>query len=136
MLDNVSGIELSSEASRLSPGLAWFDWIVGGAVVVLEGEHDLATVDQVEQAFASAECAQPEVLVVDLSGCAFIDLTIVRALRLSHERAETTGRMVVFVVPSSESHAVQTVLRLSGLADVFAMHATLEDALEHPGVAP
>jgi len=113
-----------------APGTAQVAGSGDQAVVALEGEHDMATIDVVDRAFAEAEAARPRRVVVDLSRCVFMDSTVVRALLLARERAESAGsRMVLVVGNARDDSVVQTVLRVSGVGAVFEVYTSLSEAL-------
>ena len=60
--------------------------------VVLEGELDIATVDDVQRRVAAAERQAPPLLVIDLSSLTFVDSSGVRILLLADDRARADGR--------------------------------------------
>src|SRR5580765_6534646 len=59
------------------------------AVVTLGGDHDVASLDAVEDAFRSAGGERD--LLVDLSGCTFVDSTIVKLLLRTQRSREGSG---------------------------------------------
>jgi anti-sigma B factor antagonist len=101
------------------------------ALVALDGEHDLATIDLVRDAFAAAEAAEPRVLVVDLAACQFMDSTIVRALLLARERAEAVDRRLALIVADQDDddRVVATTLSVSGVGALFEIFPTRDQAL-------
>jgi hypothetical protein len=66
----------SSGESPETGGVSWTTTADGEAIVILTGEHDLATRDLVEIALrtASVGCSR---VVVDVSACTFIDCSVI-----------------------------------------------------------
>lgn len=60
--------------------------------VVLEGELDIATVDDAQHRVAVAERDAPSLLVIDLSALRFVDSSGVRVVLLADDRARAAGR--------------------------------------------
>ena len=60
--------------------------------VVLEGELDIASVDDAQRRVAAAERRAPSLLVIDLSNLTFVDSSGVRVLLLADDRARAVGR--------------------------------------------
>ncbi|GAA1793420.1 STAS domain-containing protein [Planosporangium flavigriseum] len=90
----------------------------GEITVVLAGESDLATIDQLRDALFDAVAERPSRVVVDLRGLVFIDsmsisvLIAARRAALEHE-AE-------FVV-TNPTRQVLKVLTIAGVLDVLTM---------------
>ena len=80
----------------------------GMALVTLTGEHDLATLPDVEAALRDAS-AQGGPIVVDLSECTFIDCAVTRAIRCWGDG------MVVVVAAEDTAGVVRRLLQLVGL---------------------
>jgi anti-sigma B factor antagonist len=97
------------------------------AVVVADGEVDLATVPPLEQAVADgvrrAADAGTAMVVVDLSGVTFMGSDGLRVLMAASETDGTTVRLVV------TTHAVTRLLQLSGTDTVLDVHPDLNAAL-------
>jgi anti-anti-sigma factor len=96
----------------------------GGSVTVvrLEGEHDLATVATVEEAFANAPAA--DALVADLSSCAFIDSSIIRALVRVHQ---SRARFAV-ALSTDASAPIPRILEITQLRHVLNCFESIEAA--------
>jgi anti-anti-sigma factor len=91
-------------------------------MVRLEGEHDLSTVAAVEDAFANAPAG--DALVADLSCCAFIDSSIIRALVTVRQ-----GRARFAVALSTEaSAAIPRILEITQLRHVLNCFESTEEA--------
>jgi anti-anti-sigma factor len=99
----------------------------GSCVIVLTGEHDLASVEELRAALDQAASARS--IVVDLSQTAFIDSAVLGALIASHRRAGEDGNRWALVVGQGSGAAVRRILELTGLDAVMAVHASREDAL-------
>jgi anti-sigma B factor antagonist len=95
----------------------------GAAVLHVSGDLDLATAPRFEEAVASAGPAAP--IVIDLSGCTFLDSAGMRSL-VNASRS---------IQPGSRIHLVTTdprilrVLEITGIDSVLAVHTSVEDAL-------
>jgi anti-sigma B factor antagonist len=92
------------------------------AVVTLGGDHDVASLDAVEDAFRKAGARRD--LLVDLSGCTFIDSTIIKLLlRTMRSREVSGGRFELVIDPAPRGH-VTRVAALMGIADLIPTHET------------
>jgi len=101
------------------------------AVVALEGEHDMASVPQLEQALGNAllTCSQ---LVVDLSSVQFIDSSTIYALvRMKREADEKPCdfRLVV----NGNAPNIEHTLEICGVLGTLNPVASVDAALEHGG---
>jgi anti-sigma B factor antagonist len=88
----------------------------GGDVthVDLHGEFDLADIQQFESAIAPLEAANPETLVIDLTGLDFMDSSGLRALVMADRRARNAGRRLA-IVPGPP--AIRRVFEITQLYD-------------------
>jgi anti-anti-sigma factor len=98
----------------------------GAAVVVLLGEHDLATKDALNEALTSLVDAN-DLVVVDLSSVLFIDSSILGELVRADRAARAGGKR--FRLQVGTEPIVRRVLEVSGLLDHFACVSTREAAL-------
>jgi len=96
----------------------------GGAVVRVEGELDMATAPALEEALV--ETGFSERVVIDLTGCTFLDSSAVRLLVASVRDSEAAGGQLELVAPEP---GVLKVLEISGVNTMLPVHATLDDAL-------
>jgi anti-anti-sigma factor len=102
----------------------------GQRVVLLRGEHDLATSAEVAGAVANLLGTFPSV-VVDLSETEFIDCSIVHVLEESRDLGRVLGHQVTFQIrPGS---LVERVLDLTGMLDALPVYRTRADAVEASG---
>ena len=69
------------------------------ALVTIRGDFDLQVVDQVTEAFAQVEAAQPELLAVDLSRLTFMDSSGMGTIAAAHLRAQEADRRFAIVRP-------------------------------------
>lgn len=90
--------------------------LVGPGAVALQGEADLATVAELERALgrAARSLDGDDVVVVDLSGVAFLDAAAVRVLVRSAGRLRDLGCRLRVV---GATPPLVRVLELTGVAD-------------------
>ena len=96
----------------------------GGTVLHVEGELDMATAPELEEALADVGFHQR--LVIDLSRCTFLDSSAVRVLVASARDSQAAAGSLSLVIPDP---GVLRVLQISGVATMLPVHATLEEAL-------
>jgi anti-sigma B factor antagonist len=87
------------------------------AVVLLRGEHDLATRDAIG---AALEPLEGDVLV-DLTECTFIDSSVIGALLACAQRLRGAGHRLELVVPS-DNEAIVRVLEIVDIASLVTVH--------------
>jgi anti-sigma B factor antagonist len=88
----------------------------GEAIVIsVEGELDLASAPQLEEAMARAERAGASQLVVDLGRLKFIDMAGVRVLIAAHRRAEEADRRLLLVDVPTQIWRVMALARVDDL---------------------
>jgi anti-sigma B factor antagonist len=101
---------------------------LGLAVMHVAGEVDVYTASSLRRELALHMGARAEDLIIDLSGVTFLDSTglgvLVRAARQLRER----GARLALVV---DQDRVVDLLRITALAQVFAVHRTVRDASIH-----
>jgi anti-sigma B factor antagonist len=96
----------------------------GHAVVGLRGELDLSDAADLTVALAGAVARYPEI-IIDLTGLEFIDCSGLWALTSAREQATLAGGGLLLAAPQQ---LVLRVLALTGLADVFSIHASVQHA--------
>jgi anti-sigma B factor antagonist len=96
----------------------------GGTLVRVGGELDLATTPELERALADVDSTQP--LVIDLTGCSFLDSSAVRVLLTTAKRAETGGGGAAVVAPDP---GIRRALEIAGVATILPIHTSLASAL-------
>lgn len=84
--------------------------------LVVSGELDIATVDQLVTQARAALDSTSSALVIDFSGVTFVDSTGLGALVRIRNEAERHGKRVDLVGVRRE---VRRVLELTGLSDLF-----------------
>jgi anti-anti-sigma factor len=96
------------------------------AQVVLEGEHDMATKDQLDTTLATslANCSH---LIVDLSTTLFIDSSTIRVLITSKERADAAGRRFNLLLGTEP--IVERALEITGVLPALNRIHALEEAI-------
>src|SRR6476620_223473 len=99
------------------------------ALVALEGEHDMASVPQLEQALGNAllTCSQ---LVVDLSSVQFIDSSTIHTL-IKMKREADNKRCDFRLVLNGDAPNIEHTLEICGVLGVLNRVATVDAALEH-----
>ncbi|MFI5585687.1 STAS domain-containing protein [Amycolatopsis sp. NPDC051758] len=95
----------------------------GFLVLTLAGEIDALTLPILER---ELRAAPPGTTVVDLTQVAFVGLAGARALAAAAERAGSEGRRFGVV---ANSRTLARLFRITGLAAVVPMFASLSDAL-------
>jgi len=109
--------EIASE--RVEPGVA---------VITFSGEHDLNTAPDLRHKLA-AEIDDGFAIVVDLSGAAFIDSSILGAMLDARRRARDAG-IGFEVTLNSGAQPVERVLDVTGLRSSLPVHSTRAEAIE------
>ncbi len=94
------------------------------AVVALCGELDVTDAAGVAVALAGVVACHPNV-IIDLTGLEFIDCGGLRALAGAREQARRAGGELLLAAPQ---RLVLRMLALTGLVDVFSVHASLGHA--------
>lgn len=103
------------------------------AVVTLEGDHDVASIDAIEDAFRVAGAGRN--LLVDLSACTFIDSTIIKLLLRTLRGLEATGARFELVIDPAPSGHVTRVVALMGISEVIPTHDTRRDGIRSMSAA-
>jgi anti-sigma B factor antagonist len=98
----------------------------GSIVVNLAGELDLYNAHEVREALLECCAESPKRLVVELSGVKFIDSTALGVLIEARTRMENR-RAFLLAAPGLET---KRALEISGLDRHFAVHESLDDALQ------
>ena len=96
------------------------------ALVVLAGEHDLHSADEVQQTFDQS-LAVCDHLIVDLSAVEFIDSTIVHVLLQTKKDAIELDRK--FNVVLGTAPVVERILEVTGVVPLLNVVPTVERAL-------
>lgn len=98
-------------------------------VLTVDGEVDLATAPALENAIDGVLVDKPAHLIIDLTRVSFLASAGMAALVGAHQRAgETTAIAVV-----ADGPATSRQLKMTSLDKVFALYATLDEALAAVG---
>jgi anti-sigma B factor antagonist len=95
-------------------------------IVTLRGEHDASSSEAVTLALMLARGYAG--VLVDLSGCAFLDSSVISALLLAGQRARTRGGAVEIVVPIGAT-TVRRTLEIANVQMVLPFHATRAEGI-------
>ena len=99
------------------------------ALVVLAGEHDLYSADEVQQTLDQS-LAVCDHLIVDLSAAEFIDSTIVHVLLQTKKNAIELDRK--FSVVLGTAPVVERILEVTGVVPLLNVVPSVERALFSP----
>jgi anti-anti-sigma factor len=97
------------------------------AVVTLGGDHDVASIEAIEDAFRVAGAGRD--LLVDLTDCTFVDSTIIKLLLRTMRMLEATGARFELVIDPAPSGHVARVAALMGIAEVISTHDSRRDGI-------
>ena len=100
----------------------------GSAVLRLEGEVDIATVDQLDEAIQEAVDDEAETVVVDLSGLSFMDSTGLRSVLSGHEMVRAKKRSFIVVSGTGPVSRLIDITGVAGTLDVREDTAFLESS--------
>ena len=101
------------------------------ALVVLAGEHDLYSADEVQQTLDQS-LAVCDHLIVDLSAAEFIDSTIVHVLLQTKKNAIELDRKCKFGVVLGTAPVVERILEVTGVVPLLNVVPSVERALFSP----
>jgi anti-sigma B factor antagonist len=98
--------------------------VPGGAeAVFVTGDLDLATAPRLDEALAGVTAG---VVVVDLSGCTFLDSAGIRALVRAAGSLEQAGRELRLVASDA---GVGRLLQITGVDSLVRIHSSLDAAI-------
>jgi stage II sporulation protein AA (anti-sigma F factor antagonist) len=86
--------------------------------VTVRGDFDLQVAERVADELTQLESAEPELLVMDLSGLSFLDSSGMGVIAAAHGRAEAAGWRFVVVRPPA---GVRRAFELSGFDEVVTV---------------
>jgi anti-sigma B factor antagonist len=115
--------EKIAEVPTLTPFAVSSEGEGGITVLVVQGELDFGTASQLEEPLRSAS---EEALIVDLSGCDFIDSSGIALLVASFNEARKNGRQMALCGARQQ---VLRVLEIAGIADLIPTKGSREEAL-------
>ena len=96
----------------------------GWEAIAVEGEIDLATVEDLQAAIDAAFTGDTDHLIVDLNGATFMDSTGLKALVMANRRFAEAGRSFAIAVSGGP---VSRLIDLSGVDSAIRTVATVED---------
>jgi len=99
-------------------------------VVSVTGEVDLATAPALEQTLLAAAEDRTGELIVDLTGCSFLDSRGLRALLATRARLEPSNRRLALVVSNP---SVLKIFQITQCDDLFEIHPSLGAAVDGNG---
>lgn len=113
----------------MGPGEIAIDHGTGGAAVItFSGEHDLNTAPELRERLSEAiEAGNP--VVVDLSGAAFIDSSIIGAVLDARRDAQERG-LGFAVALYDGAQPVERVLEVTNLTTTLPVHPSREQAVD------
>jgi anti-sigma B factor antagonist len=106
-------------------------------VVALNGEHDVATADEVRAAGERA-VSEAHPCVFDLRSTEFIDSTIVAVLLGTQRRCREAGVGFATAVSDDETNAVRRIVEQTGVGSALSVATEIDAAIEtarSPGAA-
>jgi anti-sigma B factor antagonist len=98
------------------------DLVQGGKLIRIVGELDLATVGELERVLEATDTS--EALVIDLTGCSFLDSSAVRVIIQAADNAGDSG-LVSVVAPNP---GIRKTLEIAGVDAMLPIHTALPDA--------
>ncbi len=98
----------------------------GATVLTVAGEVDLATAPALENAIEAILSGKPAALIIDLTAVSFLASAGMATLVAAHQRAGSATAIAVV----AEGPATSRQLKMTSLDQVFALHSTLDAALE------
>lgn len=103
--------------------------IVGGTIVALDGEFDLAQRHRISSAFEAV--SDEPLVVVDLERARYIDSTVLSSLiRLRNDVSDRGGTMIV----TSPQPTVARLFAVAGLNELFDVRSTVAEVREQYGL--
>jgi anti-sigma B factor antagonist len=105
-------------------------WVSGRPVVRAAEEIDATNADALRAAIMLAAQSDPGVVVVDMTDTAFCDSTGLSVLVRAHKQLESQGGELRMV---TREPTLLRIFTVTGIASMFHMFASLDEALDHPG---
>ncbi|MEH3141152.1 MAG: STAS domain-containing protein [Mycobacterium kyogaense] len=102
---------------------SWHDTVV---VIRCVGDLDMLTIGALDRQIDTALKKKPSAMIIDLSAVDFLASVGMGLLVDAHDRCGDATQFTVV----ADGPATSRPMRMIGLADLFALHATLEDAFD------
>jgi anti-sigma B factor antagonist len=99
--------------------------INGMAVVTTPDEIDISNASLLRAALVTATHSAAEIVVVDMSGTEYVDSTGLNVLVRAQKKADPADVQLRLVV---QGNAVQRMLTVTGVAGLFRVYASLDEA--------
>lgn len=96
----------------------------GWVSIAVEGEVDLATVEDLQEAIDAVLADRAEDLVVDLTPSSFMDSTGLKALVMSHRKFDEVGRSFAIAV---DGGPISRLIDLSGVDKTIRTVKSVEE---------
>jgi anti-anti-sigma factor len=96
----------------------------GWVSIAVEGEVDLATVDDLQEAIDAVLADREHHLVVDLTSSSFMDSTGLKALVMSHRKFDEDGRSFAIAV---DGGPISRLIDLSGVDKTIRTVKSVEE---------
>lgn len=96
----------------------------GWVAIAVEGEVDLATVEDLQAAIDQVLAASGDHLVVDLTSSTFMDSTGLKALVMSHRKFDDAGRSFAIAV---DGGPISRLINLSGVDKTIRTVSRVEE---------
>ena len=100
--------------------------VQGVTVVRVSGDATAIAVDGLRKSIAAAIAAKPPLMVIDLSGCAFLSSPGLAVLVQSMQLTQRGGGKLVL---AGANDRVRGIFEIARLTDVFTMKPSVQDAL-------
>jgi anti-sigma B factor antagonist len=94
------------------------------------GEVDLATARGLEQSLLDVTADRPDGVIVDLTGCSFLDSRGLGALIATRARLERPNRRLALVLSNP---SLLRIVRITGFDELFEIHPSLGAAVDRDG---
>jgi anti-sigma B factor antagonist len=126
----------SRGASRVTPGasrrfVASTELLDGGTPVVsVMGEVDLATAPALAQTLLGVVEDRAGEVIVDLTGCSFLDCRGLRALTATRAHLERSNQALALVLSNP---SVLRIFQITGFDDLFEIYPSLGAAVDGNG---
>jgi anti-sigma B factor antagonist len=102
----------------------------GAPVVSVMGEVDVATAPALEQTLRSVAEDRTDEVIVDLTGCSFLESRGLRALVASRGRLERSNRRLALVLSNP---SVLRIFQITRFDELFAIYPSLRAAIDRDG---
>ncbi|TRW84964.1 STAS domain-containing protein [Mycolicibacterium sp. 018/SC-01/001] len=113
-------------AETPSPCIVTDSWHDSLVVIRCVGDLDMLTVGALDRQIDTAFTKKPTAMIIDLSAVDFLASVGMGLLVEAHDRCSDATQFIVV----ADGPATARPMRMIGLAEIFALHPTLEDAFD------